>query len=237
MKKDFKHLIKKSFTDRSTLETLKKNHDLQYNKAVTNIVEHHFKESKMSLPQILNRVTSKGYKIFQSGSYNLNIIGVRTSSREANKFDDWLHVVFKDETENWIDIRFQITTDAGLYHLNNPSRVEGTAILVSGQYRGSHKIGLHRGKYEALTQVGKVKVYRDNTKDEVLDHDPSTIQEGYFGINIHRSNSTRESTQVDKWSAGCQVFANPNEYDMFISLCKRSAERWGDTFTYTLLED
>lgn len=191
----------------------------------------------MSIPSILQRSQNTGHTIFTSGQYNLNIIGVRTSSRISDKFDDWLHVVYKDETDQWVDITFQITTDPGLYWLENPSRVEGTAILVAGQYRGSHKLGLHKGKYEALVQVGKVRVYRDNNKDYELDLETETIQDGYFGINIHRSNANRESTQVDKWSAGCQVFANPNEYDVFISLCKRAAEQWGDTFSYTLLED
>jgi len=191
----------------------------------------------MTIPAILKRVQDNGYVIFTSGQYNLNIIGVRTSSRESNTFNDWLHVVYKDEADQWVDIQYQITTDPGLYWLENPSRVAGTAILVAGQYRGSHKIGLHKGQYEALVQVRKVKVYRDNNRNDILDMNPDTIQEGYFGINIHRASATRESTYVNKWSAGCQVFANPNEYEMFISLCKRASEKWGDTFTYTLLED
>ena len=32
------------------------------------------------------------------------------------------------------------------------------AILKEGQYRGSHKIGLHQGKYEALRQKKPLKV-------------------------------------------------------------------------------
>ena len=31
------------------------------------------------------------------------------------------------------------------------------AILKEGQYRGSHKIGLHQGKYEALRQKKTIK--------------------------------------------------------------------------------
>jgi hypothetical protein len=34
------------------------------------------------------------------------------------------------------------------------------------------------------------------------------IGEGIFGINIHKAGSRVEgSTQIDKWSAGCQVFS------------------------------
>jgi len=141
MKKfNFKDMILHSFKDRFLLEYLKKSHDLQYTKAVNNILNEHYKEKPMSIPPILQRVKDKGYMTFENGHYNLNIIGVRTSSRIANKFDDWLHVVFKDENDNWVNMTFQITTDAGLYHLKNPSRIEGTAILMAGQYRSSHKI-------------------------------------------------------------------------------------------------
>ena len=58
-----------------------------------------------------------------------------------------------------------------------------------------------------------------------------------FGINIHRASATRESTQVDKWSAGCQVVANPHEYDLLIAAVKEAIEQWGDGFTYTLINE
>ena len=53
--------------------------------------------------------------------------------------------------------------------------------------------------------------------------------------NPHRANAKSESTQIDKWSAGCQVTANPNEYDVFIQVCKEAKEIWGEGLTYTLL--
>lgn len=189
------------------------------------------------LPNILQQVKDLGHVIFLSGQYNLNIIGVRTSDMTPNVFNDWLYVVYKDESDQWVELRYQITTDPGLYYLNNPANVKGTAILKPGQYRGSHELGQHRGQYDALVQRRPVTVYRDQNKDDVFDMSADTEDTGYFGINIHRSNSKRESTQVDRWSAGCQVFANPNEYAMFIELCKRSAQQWGDTFTYTLIEE
>jgi len=114
--------------------------------------------------------------------------------------------------------------------------VSGTAILVPGQYRGVYKIGKHRGQYEALVQLGgRVKVYRDRNKDEVLDMNPDTADEGYFGINIHKAGT--QSTEVNKWSAGCQVFANEYDFRQFMNLVKRSAELWGETFTYTLVDE
>jgi len=191
----------------------------------------------MSVPAILNKLGSRGHAVFTRGDYNLNIIGVRTPSRLANTFDDWMHVVFKQDDE-WKDLKFPITTDPGLYWLEHPMRVEGTAILCPGQYRGVYKLGKHRGKYLALVQTGgRVKVWRDNNKDEVLDHDPEAVAQGYFGINIHRSSTAKGgSRQVEKYSAGCQVFQNPHDFDVFMSLCQRSAEKYGSTFTYTLVD-
>jgi hypothetical protein len=66
----------------------------------------------------------------------------------------------------------------------------------------------------------------------------SNIQEGIFGINMHRSNANRASTQVDKWSAGCQVFQDPVHFDFALALCDTQIEKHGwESFTYTLLEE
>ena len=190
------------------------------------------------IPDILQRAENLGYTIFKSGAYNLNLIGVRSSETTANAFDDTMYCVYRDSSGQWIELAFPITTDPGKYWLENPGRIEGTAILVSGQYRGTWKLGKHRGKYDALVQTGgKVKVYRDSDKDDILEHDPENIAQGYFGINIHRASSVRTSSDVDRWSAGCQVFADPNDYKLFIELCKISADIYGNSFSYTLLED
>jgi len=114
--------------------------------------------------------------------------------------------------------------------------VTGTAILKPGQYRRSEAIGKHRGPYDALTQVRPVSVFRDPNRDEVLD-DGGFEETGLFGINIHRANPSRESVQVDKCSAGCQVIADPVEFDVFISLCRAAGQVWGNHFTYTPLEE
>ena len=190
------------------------------------------------LPPILQRVQAKGFAAFESGAWNVNIVGVRSPSRIPNDFDDRLHLVYKDEFGAWQDHNFRITTDPGTYWLDHPSRVEGTAILVPGQYRGAYKIDKHRGKYDALCQrAGKVKVYRDGNKDEILDQAPETITEGYFGINIHHASHSGESTEVNRWSAGCQVFSDILEWNIFMAVIWKAAETWGSRFSYTLLED
>ena len=177
---------------------------------------------------------NKGYPFYTKGNFNLNIIGIRSDVRKANAFDDHILCVYK-ENGNWIFRDYKATTDCGNHWLKNPMRQSGSALLVPDHYKSCYKLDLHRGKYTALCQRKKVKVYRDNSKDLILDFDPDTIEEGLFGINIHRSNPSVSSKQVDKWSAGCQVFADPDQYKNFIRLCEKSASIYGNSFSYTLL--
>lgn len=190
------------------------------------------------LPLILRAMKEAGHEIYYRGDFHLNLFGIRSPGRDANRFDDVLGVAWT-EGGRWIVETFPGTTDPGLYWLENPSRVAGTAILVPGQYRDVWRIDLHGGKYPALCQrAGSVRVYRDGNRDGVLDMDPSTIVEGTFGINIHRSRSGGESTSVDKWSAGCQVFARSVDFDRVMDLARRQVDRTGHSeFTYTLLSD
>ena len=195
------------------------------------------KASNVDIEQVMIR---KGYRFFK-GVYNLNIIGVRSkeSIKQENRFDDILIVAFALATSGYnssTKFIFQITTDPGIKSLKAPMNAKGTAILVPGQYRGSHKIGLHQGKYEALVQCAPVKVYRDANKDSILDTDKRTIDTGMFGINIHKAGIA--SVIVDGWSAGCQVLAVEKDYAIFMDLCrKQKLAGYGDKFTYTLLEE
>ena len=190
-----------------------------------------------SVEKIKEVLKRKGYAFFENGDYNLNIIGVRSNNLVANQFDDTLLLFYKIKNE-WQIKSFAITTDAGTYWLKNPMDIRGTAILVPNQYRGVYAIRKHLNKYFALCQTnGNVKTYRDNDKDQILDMDAKTITEGMYGINIHRSNPNTFSTSVDKWSAGCQVFKNVDDFDAFMEICYKSRDLYGNKFTYTLITE
>jgi hypothetical protein len=182
----------------------------------------------------------KDYKFFDTPDkrLNLNLIGVRRDNQGTNTFDDFLLVMYREE-ELMISDRYQVTTDPGKYWLKNPINPKGTAVLVPGQYRGTWQLGKHQGKYKAMVQRKPVKVYRDNSKDEVIDYSniSTMVDEGYFGINIHRSNPYDQSYTINKWSAGCQVFKKVGDYDKFIELCDQSSKIYGNSFTYTLIEE
>ncbi len=191
----------------------------------------------ITLDQTLKAMENKGYRIFSSEPYDINMVGIRTNDPDTSKFND-IFICFYMEHGNWIFKAWKCTTDPGLYWLANPMNVDGTAILKPGQYRGGFKLGKHRNSYEALQQRIALPVYRDRSKDKVMDFDEDSVQEGYYGINIHRAGSREDgSTYNDKWSAGCQVFSVRSEFEDFITIVKQSVQKWGNKITYTLFEE
>ena len=186
--------------------------------------------------QIEVAVKKKGYAWFEGAKdFDVNIVGIRNSAtgkKVTNVFDDWMTVSYK-EGGLWKFHSWACTTDPGTKAVREFSNPNGVARLVPNQYRGSHIIRLHQGKYEALGQQKPVKVYRDKNKDMTFDE--TTIQEGLFGINIHRSNPKTESEFVENWSEGCQVFKRVKDFNLFMQICNKAKDIHGNSFTYTLL--
>jgi len=202
-----------------------------------------------TLEKILEVISKKEYPLNSNDdkNYNLNIVGVRANPGEPNKFDDIINVFWKYQGK-WTLRVFPATTDPGKYYLANPMNVEGTSVVKEGYYAKLWQLGLHQGKYLALRQVNKVKVYRDNDLDEMPETQGMKEYEGIFGINCHRANANGQSTNIDKWSAGCQVLQNKQinnpdnqmvkvfEFDYFMHLCNLQAEKaQKNYFDYTLL--
>lgn len=187
--------------------------------------------------QLEAAVKAKGYTWFEgTKDFDLNIVGIRNAStgkKVTNVFDDWMTVSYK-ENGLWQFHSWPCTTDPGTKAVREYHNPNGVARLVPGQYRGSHTIGLHQGKYEALRQQRPVTVWRDKNKDMTFDE--TTKETGMFGINIHRSNPTTESEYVENWSEGCQVFKRVKDFNLFMGICNKAKEIHGNNFTYTLIE-
>lgn len=187
--------------------------------------------------QVEAAVKAKGYVWFEDASnkgFDVNIVGIRNSStgqKVTNAFDDTLTISYK-ENGVWKFHSWSATTDPGKKGVLEYHNAAGVARLVEGQYRGSHGIGLHQGKYEALKQAKNVKVYRDADKD--MEYDENKIQEGIFGINIHKAGV--DSTYVENWSEGCQVFKRAADFEEFMSIVRKSKAAGNAKFTYTLIE-
>ena len=198
--------------------------------------------AKMIANKVKSVMEDKGYAFFQSGIFNINIVGIRSKETKSNKFDDTILLIYKNKKKEWEVQSSVVTTDPGEKYLVHPMNKKGSAILVPNQYRGVYKVDVHarhnsKFAHEALCQRGNVlKVWRDGNRDKILDHDPETIDEGWFGINIHRSK-VGEASYVGSYSAGCQVFKNGTDFKLFMTAVKKSAELYGNSFSYTLLEE
>jgi hypothetical protein len=193
-----------------------------------------------SLDRIKNTVIKKGYKWFNDDAnknYDVNIVGVRNNApsvadKVTNVFDDFLTISFK-ENSNWQFFCWNATTDPGKKGVQQFHNKKGVARLIPGQYRGVWSVDKHQGKYDALCQrLGNVTVWRDANKDLVFEE--KTTDTGMFGINIHKAG--QDSTWVENWSEGCQVFKRVKDFDAFMSICKKAAKIHGNKFSYTLLE-
>ncbi len=184
----------------------------------------------------------KNYAFFESGNYNLNIVGIRNESGSSKNFDDNIIVLYKNKS-SWVVESYLVTTEPGPKILKTPLKSvqeKGTAILVPGQYRSVYKIDWHgskdRGHIALCQRAGKVKVWRDNNRDIKPDYHGAE-DEGWYGINIHKHRGSVNRVSVGGVSAGCQVFQSNKEFSSFMKTCNLSKDSWGNSFTYTLIEE
>jgi hypothetical protein len=191
--------------------------------------------------QIKAAVNFKGYKWFNDDAnkgYDVNIAGVRNNApsiadKVTNVFDDFITISFKDEKGAEQFYCWNATTDPGKKGVQQFHNKKGVARLIPGQYRGVWMIDLHQGKYSALCQRnGEVDVWRDGNRDMVFEE--VVKDRGIFGINIHKAG--QDSTWVENWSEGCQVFKRVKDFDAFMVICRKAAKIHGNRFSYTLLE-
>jgi peptidoglycan hydrolase-like protein with peptidoglycan-binding domain len=190
--------------------------------------------TKYSKNKIEAAVKAKGYKWFADKDFILNIVGVRnsdTGKAVTNVFDDKITVSYM-KSGAWFYHEWTNTTDPGKKGVKEFHNAKGVARLVPGQYINSHGLGLHQGKYEALKQFNNVKVYRDADRD--MEYDENSIQEGVFGINIHKAGV--DSTFVENWSEGCQVFKRQKDFESFMDIIRLAVKSGSKAFTYTLIE-
>lgn len=159
----------------------------------------------------------------------LNITGWRNIHGKPDSFCDYISIAVR-KGDSWDFKVWEATTRPGLSMLLKPVNPKGAAILVPDYYHLAYKLGLHKG-LPALVQAKPVKVYRDSNKDSAFDDETATLEQGMFGINIHRAGTL--SFIVDKWSAGCQVFKRAFEFEEFLNICKKSGQEY---FSYNLVE-
>jgi hypothetical protein len=163
--------------------------------------------------ELLDKV--KSLSSFSSIPSSRWILGVRSKEDESNVFDDKFYIF---EGEKFIDV-ITGTTHPGATILKNYHKYnsKGAAVVESDKwYYDLWVFGMHKGKIPALLQLGnKISVYRDGDKDGKSE-EIGEKQIGFFGINWHLNSynltSKLTKTQINDWSAGCQVPNDTTKY-------------------------
>ena len=151
------------------------------------------------------------------------LVGCRTTPGTPNRFDDWM--CWFDAAKPADFLAVPCTTEPGRYHLQNPGRVAGTAILDLGWHPdlwrlGEHHVGTPQA-YPALVQASPARLRRDADRDGIAEPGAIVTTES-TGINLHRAHADHRSVDVDKWSAGCCVVGDPAHFARLLGLAKVS---------------
>lgn len=172
--------------------------------------------------RVSEAVRDAGHVWFETPArpWNVNLVALRTPNRVAGVFDDAITLSCHDEHGAPVFRCWRGTTDPGLTWLQDTTaRADGIAVLVPGQYRGTHLIRPHANSYDAICHDGKapLPVYRDANHDGIVDLGGKVYLNGY-GINVHASRSPRPS------------------FEDMMAIARKAAAAWGNRFTVTLLD-
>lgn len=166
---------------------------------------------------------------FQTEPGVVNLIALRKLKTVNDMFDDVLIVVWKDKTGKKHLRAFDATTEAGSYWYENPVNIGGTAEIIEGYHPEIWRLGLHRGRYQALVQNKEVQIIRWRNNQVV------GTEKGFFGLNLHRASASKKSTMVGKWSAGTIAIADPKDFAELMAILIEAAEIQGRVFSLVLI--
>lgn len=155
-----------------------------------------FKWDRIKYPFIV--IGIRGYYLNSMGAPGVNDRGI---------YDDAIFVYSPS-----IMAAYNGNTDPSTYRKGSgKGSTKGMASLNPGAWY-VHKFDYHKGKYLALCQrLGEVTVTRDGN--------PSYLDTGYFGINIHKGGYNGTSSE------GCQTII-PTQWESFITLAVDQAKRY-----------
>ena len=184
----------------------------------------------VTLESVVAELSAHNYKNIETA----HIIGLRMprpNNKVTNKFDDWIVLVVGGRMYG----PWKCTTMPGLYYMINPMNENNTCVIHPGQYINCFVRGYHKD-YMAIRQCRPIKYYVDANKDGFYDLDENKTQVAIRYTNVHRANPKFESIQVDNYSAGCIVLANPKDFnDMMALALKRGDGPDKNLYTLTVL--
>ena len=194
------------------------------------------------LPPILQRVKSAGFKVFDNGRWDVNLVAIRSKDRTAGAYDDLICIAAREYVNGPRVCRYYpCTVDPGAeWEARGGMRPEGVAVVANGQHRGAYSIGIHRRgsktAHEALVQTGPIAIYRDANRDGRIDMTGPRLEGQRVFCNIHKGGTYGQA--VGLWSAGCTAIPRPWFTD-FMYHIKKQIEfnpSW-KTYTYTILPE
>lgn len=148
------------------------------------------------------------------------MLGIRDESGiEQDVINDYLGYWTEDEI-----FLCPGTTDPSVYYtLNKKDRnKKGTFHMSKGYHKNIWCIGRHKG-YEALVNDEKKCLpttgWRDANYNFKFD-EGDLIVKGHFGINFHRMHPVNLVDKIGKYSSGCQVVRNPEDFKKILEKVK-----------------
>lgn len=169
----------------------------------------------MRLPFPLDLVHRRGLSVFDA-PMSANLV-VHRGPGGAGDWDGLCHLLWRETAlSGWTSRVWPCVTRPGLRYVREPMNPKGTATLEPGQYRRSHRRGLHHGR-PALVQVRPVTVRRS-----------SGLDVGLFGVNVHDVADPNDL-------AGCMGLAAAHR-DELLAAFDRLAAVQGPDISLTLVE-
>ncbi len=183
-------------------------------------------------PQNCRKLASAlGFKIFDD---RLNIWGIRTPKGEFNDY----FILFPAIDEGYLLVEGTTEPSTGYIStiFNSGGRnINGIATLVSNQqYLNCWMLGYHKGRYEALVQVGHKFLVTRHKKDTEDFYITTNVYTDVGGLNFHTTKIGYTLNAIKGFSEGCQVVFNAKEYfNKVIPLIKRYNQR---VYDYTIVD-
>lgn len=172
--------------------------------------------------QLLQRV--KSLKSYQSIPKDYWLLVIRSNEDTPDVYDDKVYI-FKGE--KFIDV-MPATSNPGVWSLKNFASygASGAGVIKADEwYYGVWNRGMHRGKVEALVQVGPFKIIRDNNRNTKSGDSGKWSWESWKGFNFHPNTYIKRrrgifSWIIGTWSSGCVVVNDSTKYFNFIDNSK-----------------
>jgi len=189
----------------------------------------------MTRTHLIQKLRQKGFKVFE-GIGQLNLVGIRKANPRAGCFDDELHVFSKVSTSEWVHHVCNMTTDPGTYWLDKKGKPQQTLMLAEGQYLNAFANTESKTKMPTLIQIKQVAAYPDYDRKALLDLFPRTPEKGMYRIKLMCAKNNGKYLYLTSDMEGCQVLQYKDDYYKLINMWKGHLAKYGNVFTYTLLD-